>query len=167
MWKYDARRANKQILESTQQIAVASHMRDFMGGRIPTKNDLTPYSVKRHQHHPCTKWTYASKANFMWHVNCVWALIAEYQRLTGKTHACALALQRAQIAPDYSLSTEAPPFVGSAQYCSGIFTIIESHSLYEKYFMYTANKWIIQDKTPDASKVENAFREFQEISQAI
>lgn len=166
MWKYDARRANKQILESTQQIAVASHMRDFVGGRIPLKNDLTPYSVKRHQHHPCTKWTYASSTNFIWHVNYVWALIEEYQRLTGKAHACGLALQRAQIAPDYMMPTEAPPFVGSAQYRSGVYTIEESHSLYEKYFMYTANKWVAQDKTKDDAKVENAFREFTAISQA-
>lgn len=138
----DFKRANKQILESTEMIAVATLK---LGLTRPIKDDGQPYKASRHQNHPCTKYTYESRANFQNHVNYVWALCRVYNKLTGKSHACQRALQRANILPTGSTDIGNVPFVGLQEYRRGLLTVSPKYDIYYNYVAYIFNKWKFQD----------------------
>lgn len=138
-FKYDPRRANKQILESTQQLALSC---DVLGYDIPLTKSGKPYKVSnKHRNHPCTKWTYENLDHFQWHINYVWSLI----KAKSSHHACSDSLRSVELFEQKTKEFEVP-FIGSMKYRIKPFKIEDNYTVYQKYLMYLMNKIIIQDK---------------------
>lgn len=138
-FEFDFKRANKQILESTEMLAVACSK--FKMNKPLTKAG-TPYKATRHVNHPCTKWTYSSLECFENHLAYTLALCAAYTAKTGKIHACEVGLREVGLNKFQEGATVDFQFVGKRDYTTGI---IEFMNVYEKYTTYIINKWRLQD----------------------
>lgn len=88
----------KMSLEACQMISIIYSSWYFDWGTIP-KADGTPYSTKKgvFKNHPCTQWAGANYENLAWLIVHGQALCDEYFYRYGKVHACAIALQQAEL----------------------------------------------------------------------
>lgn len=82
----------KMIVESAQMLSTAHRMLDGVMTKRPSKSgkrmvpyyELDDYEAELvymkavHFHHPCTKWTMESAANYEWHWHHLYALCKEY-----------------------------------------------------------------------------------------
>ena len=142
----DPIRARKQIVESTQMIAIGFEVLDL--GPL-YKKDGTPYKTTCHRNHPCTKWTYQSKDNLIWHFQYTKRLCTIYKMINNKEHACNISLEKTGKSLSWNVFTTTPdvcpPFIGSEKYTKGPFIISEDMITYQKYLAYLYNKQLIQD----------------------
>jgi len=74
----DNKRVIKMCLESAQLLSTAMHVMGAPGA---------PYQAT-HINHPCSVWTRASAANYLWLINHFTALCKEYTYRYGKVHKC-------------------------------------------------------------------------------
>jgi hypothetical protein len=137
----DPKRARKQIVESTQMIAIMADQLDLP--RLYKCNGA-PYKVTTHRTHPCTLWVRESMQNFMLTINYTLELCTEFVKRSEKPHACHVTLINWLKASSgrlkaYSegLPRAEPKFFGSAAYS---FRIPADISVYEKYRIYLDNK---------------------------
>lgn len=88
----------KMSLEACQMISIIYSSWYFDWGTIP-KADGLPYGTQRgvFKNHPCTIWAAAKHENLAWLISHGLALCDEYFYRYGKTHACAVALQQAEL----------------------------------------------------------------------
>lgn len=91
----------KMIVESAQMLSTAHRMLDGSPTRRPSKSGKTMQQYYEfedkakddllykavHKYHPCTTWTMASKANYVWHYRHFIALGNEFEYRFGKSHA--------------------------------------------------------------------------------
>lgn len=149
-FKYDFKRANKQILESAQMIAVAC---DHFGIEIPLAKSGNPYKLT-HKNHPCTIWTRKSKENFWWHVYYLYMLCYQYSLQTGKIHQCykscthlfnqSFILNHSKVQPE---------FIGSEEYMCQFWDVNKVDGVYSKYIRYLANKHYLEKSTGEITEM--------------
>ena len=139
----DFKRANKQILESTEMIAVAC---DKFGFQKPFTKTGTPYKATRHINHPSTKWTYSNLDNFENHLSYVLHLCDVFSSLQNKDHACKIGLLKAGLNIQQLNATADFLFVGHKDYTMNI---NDNDNIYQKYTTYIQNKWQLQDNSGD------------------
>ena len=91
----------KMIVESAQMMSTAHRMLDGSPTRRPSKSGKTMQQYYEfddkvkdellykavHKYHPCTTWTMASKANYVWHYRHFIAMGNEFEYRFGKSHA--------------------------------------------------------------------------------
>lgn len=70
----------KMVIESAQMLCGV-----FPDGEAPYK--------RAYYHHPCSKWTRASMANYSWHLLLAEELSKEYTHRYGKIHKCNAAIE--------------------------------------------------------------------------
>jgi len=142
---HDPRRANKQILEATQMIAIAA---EHFGLPIPLTKVGKPYKTTAHRNHPMSKWVRRDKANFKWTLYYIFSLGWRYLEITGKRHSCYIAIDtdeqfKVRTRPDIlskDLNTVEPIFIGSSDLLESPNRIEPAMTVYEKYRLYLANK---------------------------
>lgn len=83
----DCVRVPKMVTESAQMMASALRRHGATDDQMPLTKAGKPYKGGYH-HHPCTRWTGDSEANFAWLTRHAIALCNEYKQRFGKTHAC-------------------------------------------------------------------------------
>jgi hypothetical protein len=137
----DQQRARKQIVESTQMIAIAA---DFFGLPQLYKFTGAPYKVTAHRLHPCAKWVRESLANLLWTVDYTLELCTEYAKISDKPQACHVTLLNwLKLAAGWlsknvdDLTKVEPQFFGASAY---MYNVSSSKDVYEKYRTYLSNK---------------------------
>lgn len=137
----DFKRANKQILESTQMIAIAcEHFRIQKPISSETNEE---YKTAAYCNHPCTLWTKQTVNHFYWHWMYVNYHCVVYEELTEKEHGCAKALSHCEEDMEYIWDNAwawrlvKNEFWGKEEFCEGI---KGSDSVYIKYLKYLTNK---------------------------
>lgn len=70
----------KMPLETAQLLCTARQVCGESTGTVPYK--------KTHTHHPCTKWAYASKSNYIWLCKLGLEICKEYTYRYNKIHKC-------------------------------------------------------------------------------
>jgi len=79
-------RVNKMIIESCQMLMTALTMNGVPQHTLPNTKKGVPFKPGW-QHHPCTKWASRSSANYIWLLEHLKALLAEYNYRSGKKHS--------------------------------------------------------------------------------
>lgn len=83
----------KMILEYCQLLCTAHRVLD------PCESHESLYK-KTHVNHPCARWVRESVKNYMWLLNLLTCLFAEYEYRYGKVHASKRLLPHLKIPPD-------------------------------------------------------------------
>jgi hypothetical protein len=95
-----------QILSTAHRILAGSDE-----GQMTLCDSAGLYRIT-HRHHPCVKWTCASKLNYLWLVDLFSALLNEYRIRFDRIHACSrlLTFFTAHLPKDIPITAEMTPF---------------------------------------------------------
>lgn len=126
----DDKRVNKMTLETTQLLCTAINL---YGG-------ISPYKTT-HVNHPSSIWVRASRANYLWTLKHLDALLKEYTARYGKIHKCreyyGILQDGAVLLPEGEL-TEFPN-------CTTFKHVSDVHLAYR---FYLKEKWINDKRVP-------------------
>lgn len=133
----DFKRANKQILESTQLLA---HGCNKWGFRIPHNVQGEPYKLKGHKNHPVTQWVLKDFQRFVWLWIYTKHLCSVFKTMKGKKHKCSQELELMEIMPFLLMQQVEPEFFGKEEYLYHPYKVHNGKDVYEKYILYLKNK---------------------------
>ncbi len=92
----------KMPLETAQMLSVALHYHGYHGSDIYKGG---------YKHHPCSKWAYANRANYLWLCEHGLSLSSEYTTRYGKIHKSQYIIERAIDLQEYIPHGYPTPFV--------------------------------------------------------
>jgi hypothetical protein len=78
---------SKMIVETAQMMAAGLIAHGAQPHEMPLTKSGTPYRGG-YANHPCTRWSYESRENFVWLAQHGDELCREFSRRYGKVHAC-------------------------------------------------------------------------------
>ena len=84
---------SKMIVETAQMMAAGLIAHGVEPNEMPLTKGGTPYRGG-YANHPCTRWSYESRANFVWLAQHGWWLCQEYTLRYGKVHACQSPIEQ-------------------------------------------------------------------------
>jgi len=97
---------SKMIVETAQMMAAGLIAHGAQPHEMPLTKSGTPYRGG-YANHPCTRWSYESRANFVWLAQHGDELCREFSRRYGKVHACQNPI--GQMAAMLHLIPDGPP----------------------------------------------------------
>lgn len=84
---------SKMIVETAQMMAAGLIAHGAEPNEMPLTKNGTPYRGG-YANHPCTRWSYESRANFIWLAEHGHELCLEFTKRYGKVHACQSPIEQ-------------------------------------------------------------------------
>ena len=140
-----SKRAQKQIVEAAQMIAIAADTFD-MPQLIKSNGEF--YKTTAHRLHPMSLWVRKSKEHMLWTILYTFELGRVYEQIYKEKHACIISLTNWLKASGLTLyltsmlkfSKIEPIFLGSEEYLYHPFNVKIETDVYRKYALYLDNK---------------------------
>lgn len=137
---------NKMIVETAQMMAAGLIVHGAQPNEMPLTKSGTPYRGG-YPFHPCTRWSYESRSNFVWLAQHGYALCQEYTRRYGKAHACQIPIGQMWSMAHFIPEGEQTPF---AQAMPDEFREDDAVVAYRAYYhSKTFAKWEKGTPAPD------------------
>lgn len=128
----DDMRVVKMIVESYQQLVSAVRRHGALDEDLPLTKDGKPMKGGHH-HHPCTRWTGDSRANYLYLCQYADALCDEYAKRFGKEHRGKQIvnhlIQCASMIPDGELT----PFVQAMPHQFQSDDVVQSYRIFVRH----------------------------------
>lgn len=96
-WQVD-KHCVKMILESAQMLSTAHRVLDGKEGKLQGYREAVLYKAT-HINHPCSVWTRKTSANYLWHVDLLTHMLAEYTYRYEKVHKCQAMMVTLSLLP--------------------------------------------------------------------
>lgn len=130
----DDKRVVKMVLETAQMLSTALHVHGYDGEDQIYK--------PTHINHPCTKWTRATRSNYLWLRNHFGALCMEHTNRYSKIHASNRLVRAFLLGEKHIPDGDLTPF----PQCTPNYEDIPN--IYQAYQLYLVNKWTNDKRKP-------------------
>lgn len=143
----DNQRVNKMITESLQMLTTAMHVHQCPPELLPQTKRGTPMKPT-HVNHPCTIWARTTRANYLWLVQHLEALTAEFEHRYGHAHHAASQLRAATDGARWVPEGELQAFQNSS--------LFKDRPVFAAYQATLATKWMKPSRVAPAWKNRTA-----------
>ena len=135
----DDKRVVKMVLETAQLLSTALRLNDYEGDDV--------YRMT-HKGHPCTKWVAQTRMNYLWAVQHLQALCAEYTKRYGKVHKCDDMIIKFLAKAHYVPAGCQTPFVNCAANSALGISYKSLVDVTRAYKLYLNDRWDNDKRTP-------------------